>query len=285
MAERVRVGILISGRGSNMVALAEWKRRSDRAYDIALVASNNPEARGLLGARIMGIDIWAQSHKGMDRAAFDRLLDAELRARGVEVIALAGYMRLLSPEFIALWEGRILNVHPSLLPAYKGLNTHARMMEAGETYSGCTVHVVTEELDDGPILAQAKVRIRERDTAETLAARVLAEEHRIYPEALDTFCRALRGRNQPTISSGLKKSSISIFAFSRLSEPWTLFASMDSASSLRIVPGSAFSGLVAPITSRFFATASSPSRTCTTTGPEIMNWTRSLKKGRSRWTA
>lgn len=205
MAEKVRVGVLISGRGSNMVALAEWKRRGDRAYEIALVASNNPEARGLLGARIMGIDTWAQSHKGVERAAFDRLLDAELTERGVDVVALAGYMRLLSPEFIETWKGRILNVHPSLLPAYKGLDTHARVLAADEPFTGCTVHVVTEELDDGPILAQAKVRIRDGDTAETLAARVLEEEHKLYPEALDTFCRALRGEVQPTISSGLKK--------------------------------------------------------------------------------
>jgi phosphoribosylglycinamide formyltransferase-1 len=205
MAERVRVGVLISGRGSNMVALSEWRRRGERAYDIVLIASNVPEARGLLGARIMGIETWAVSHKGMERAAFDRLLDAELRAHGVEVIALAGYMRLLSPEFIQGWDGRILNVHPSLLPDYKGLDTHARMLGAGEKQAGCTVHVVTEALDDGPILAQAKVRIRETDTAETLAARVLAEEHKIYPEALDAFCRALRERDQPTISSGLKK--------------------------------------------------------------------------------
>jgi phosphoribosylglycinamide formyltransferase-1 len=197
MAERVRVGVLISGRGSNMVALAEWKRRADRAYDIVLIASNVPEARGLLGAKIMGIDTWAVSHKGMDRAAFDRLLDSELRAHGVEVVALAGYMRLLSPEFIGRWEGRIVNVHPSLLPAYRGLDTHKRALEAGEKYAGCSVHVVTEDLDDGPVLAQARIRIREDDTAETLAARILKEEHRIYPEALDAFCRTLSGEGKP----------------------------------------------------------------------------------------
>jgi len=110
------------------------------------------------------------------------------------VIALAGYMRLLSPDFIEMWKGRILNIHPSLLPAYKGLNTHARAIEAGEHYAGCSVHVVTEDLDDGPVLAQAKVRIREDDTPDTLAARILIEEHRIYPEALDNFCRALQRR-------------------------------------------------------------------------------------------
>lgn len=193
MVERVRVGVLISGRGSNMVSLAEWKRRENRAYDIALVASNVPEARGLLAARILGIPTWTHSHKGMNRAAFDDLVDAELRRSGVEVIALAGYMRLLSPGFIEKWRGRILNIHPSLLPDYKGLDTHKRALLAGEIYAGCSVHVVTEELDDGPVLAQAQVRIRERDTPESLAERVLVEEHKLYPEALDNFCRSLRG--------------------------------------------------------------------------------------------
>jgi formyltetrahydrofolate-dependent phosphoribosylglycinamide formyltransferase len=190
MADRVRVGVLISGRGSNMIALAEHKRREPRAYDIALVASNVPEARGLVAARRLGIPTWAMSHKGMKRAEFDRLVDAELRRRGVQVVALAGYMRLLSPEFVAAWQGRILNIHPSLLPDYKGLDTHARAIAAGEIHAGCSVHVVTEVLDDGPVLAQARVRIRERDTAETLAERVLEEEHRIYPQALEDFCRA-----------------------------------------------------------------------------------------------
>jgi phosphoribosylglycinamide formyltransferase-1 len=189
MAERVRVGVLISGRGTNMIALSEYKRREPRAYDIALVVSNVPEARGLVAARRLAIPIWAQSHKGMKRADFDALIDAELRRHEIEVVALAGYMRLLSPEFIAGWRGRILNIHPSLLPDYKGLDTHARAIAAGEIYAGCSVHIVTESLDDGPVLAQAQVRIRERDSAESLAERVLAEEHKLYPEALDEYCR------------------------------------------------------------------------------------------------
>ena len=193
MADRVRVGVLISGRGSNMVALAEWHRRETRAYDIALVASNDPEARGLLAARVLGIPTWAESHKGMKREAFDELLDAALRQHRVEIVALAGYMRLLSPAFISRWRDRILNIHPSLLPAYKGLDTHNRAILAGETHAGCSVHLVTEALDDGPVLGQAQVRIRERDTAETLAARVLVEEHKLYPETLDAYCRAYRG--------------------------------------------------------------------------------------------
>jgi formyltetrahydrofolate-dependent phosphoribosylglycinamide formyltransferase len=205
MADKVRVGVLISGRGSNMRALAEYKRIADPAFELVLVASNVPEARGLVLARRFGIKTWATSHKGMERAEFDALMDSELRRHEVEVVALAGYMRLLSPKFIRGWEGRILNIHPSLLPAYKGLDTHRRAILGGEDYAGCSVHVVTEELDAGRVLAQAKVKIRGRDTPETLAARVLEEEHRLYPEALDMFCRALPERDQPTISSGLKK--------------------------------------------------------------------------------
>jgi formyltetrahydrofolate-dependent phosphoribosylglycinamide formyltransferase len=192
MAEKVRAGVLISGRGTNMIALEEWNRRGERAYEIGLIASNDPDARGLMAAKIFGIPTWAQSHKEMEREAFDRLLDAELTRHGVDVVALAGYMRLLSGWFIRTWEGRILNIHPSLLPAYKGLDTHRRAIEAGEHYAGCSVHLVTEELDDGPVLAQAKVRIRDGETPKLLAERVLKEEHKLYPEALDAFCRKLR---------------------------------------------------------------------------------------------
>lgn len=191
MAEKKRVAVLISGRGSNMEALAEYKRSADPAYEIVLVASNVPEARGLVVARRFGIETWAHSHKGMERAEFDRMMDEELRRHDVEVIALAGYMRLLSPEFIARWRGRILNIHPSLLPLYKGLDTHRRALVAGEQHAGCSVHVVTEDLDDGPVVAQAKVKILPRDTPESLAERVLAEEHKLYPTALDKFCREL----------------------------------------------------------------------------------------------
>jgi phosphoribosylglycinamide formyltransferase 1 len=192
MAERVRVGVLISGRGSNMIALAEHKRREERAYDIALVASNVPEARGLVAARRLDIATWARSHKGLERAEFDALVDAALRRHGVELVALAGYMRLLSPEFIRAWDGRILNIHPSLLPAYKGLDTHRRALEAGEAQVGCSVHLVTESLDEGPVLARATVRVRPRETAEALAERVLREEHKLYPETLDLFAAKIR---------------------------------------------------------------------------------------------
>ena len=188
MAERVRVAVLISGRGSNLEALADYRRKADPYYEIVLVASNVPEARGLVLARRFGLPVWSHSHKGLERAEFDRLIDAELRRRDVEVVALAGYMRLLSPEFIAAWRGRILNIHPSLLPQYTGLDTHRRALLAGEEYAGCSVHVVTEELDSGPVLAQSKVRIEPRDDPETLASRVLKAEHELYPRALDEFC-------------------------------------------------------------------------------------------------
>jgi phosphoribosylglycinamide formyltransferase-1 len=192
-AERIRVAVLISGRGSNMLALAEHKRRDpERNYDIVLVASNVPSARGLVLAKRFGIKSWAKSHEGMTREEFDALLDAALEEEGVELIALAGYMRLLSEGFVEKWEGRILNVHPSLLPLHKGLDTHKRALMAGDDYAGCSVHLVTADLDSGPVIAQAKVKILPRDDAESLAARVLAEEHRLYPLALDEYCRALR---------------------------------------------------------------------------------------------
>jgi formyltetrahydrofolate-dependent phosphoribosylglycinamide formyltransferase len=196
MAERVRVAVLASGRGTNMIALSEYRRRGDRAYGVVLVASNVPEARALVVAKRLGIPVWAQSHKDMEREAFDTLLASELRRHEVEVVALAGYMRLLSPAFIGKWEGRVLNIHPSLLPAYKGLDTHRRALRAGEMWAGCSVHLVTADLDSGQVLAQAKVRIRERDTPESLAERVLAEEHKLYPVALDAFCREIRGHGE-----------------------------------------------------------------------------------------
>ena len=193
MAEPVRVAVLISGRGSNMLALSEHKRRDpQRTYRIVLVASNVPEARGLVLARRLGIKTWAKSHEGMTRSEFDALLDAVLAEHEVEIVALAGYMRLLSPGFVDKWEGRILNIHPSLLPLHKGLDTHKRALLAGDEYAGCSVHVVTADLDSGPVIAQAKVKILPRDDPESLAQRVLAEEHRLYPLALEEYCRAVR---------------------------------------------------------------------------------------------
>ena len=199
MADKVRVGVLISGRGSNMLALSEHKRRDpDRPYEIALVASNVRDARGLVLAKRLGLKTWALSHKGMERRDFDMKLDAALRDHGVELVALAGYMRLLSPEFVERWEGRILNVHPSLLPLYKGLDTHRRALLAGDEYAGCSVHVVTSDLDSGPVVAQAKVRILPRDDPDSLAERVLEAEHELYPLALEEYARALREAPPPS---------------------------------------------------------------------------------------
>lgn len=193
MAEKVRVAVLISGRGSNMLALSEYRRRDPgRHYEIVLVASNVPEARGLVLAKRLGIKTWAKSHVGLTREAFDAELDAVLAEHKVELVALAGYMRLLSNDFVARWEGRLLNIHPSLLPLHKGLDTHQRALLAGDEHGGCSVHLVTAELDAGPVLAQAKVRILPRDDSESLAARVLEEEHRLYPIALDNYAAALR---------------------------------------------------------------------------------------------
>jgi phosphoribosylglycinamide formyltransferase-1 len=193
MAEPVRVAVLVSGRGSNMLALAEHKRRDPaRAYRIVLVASNVPAARALVLAKRLGLDTWSLSHEGMSREAFDAALGETLAAHDVELVALAGYMRLLSDGFVAKWEGRILNVHPSLLPLYKGLDTHNKALLAGDEYAGCSVHLVTGELDSGPVIAQAEVKILPRDDACSLAARVLAEEHKLYPVALEEYCRALR---------------------------------------------------------------------------------------------
>lgn len=183
-ARRARVGILISGRGSNMKALIDATRAPDCPYEVVLVASNRPDAAGLDHARAQGIATFARSHKGMDRAAFDAIIDEALRDARVEWVALAGYMRLLSPTFVANWADRIVNIHPSLLPAYKGLDTHARALTAGEAMHGCSVHLVTAELDDGPVLDREEVPVRQGDTPESLAARVLEAEHRLYPRAL-----------------------------------------------------------------------------------------------------
>lgn len=179
-----KVAILISGRGSNMQALVE---AAGDAYEVVVVASDKPEAPGLAWARARGVPTFALSPKGIGKPAYEAALDAALREAGAEVIALAGYMRLLSDEFVAKWRGRIVNIHPSLLPKYKGLDTHARALAAGDVAAGASVHVVTEELDAGEVLAQAEVPILPGDTPDSLAARVLEAEHRLYPQALKEF--------------------------------------------------------------------------------------------------
>jgi formyltetrahydrofolate-dependent phosphoribosylglycinamide formyltransferase len=179
-----KVGILISGRGSNMMALVEL---AGDAYEVVVVASDKPEAPGLIWAREHGIPTFALSPKGIGKLAYEAAISAALREAGTEIVALAGYMRLLSDEFVAEWRGRIINIHPSLLPKYKGLDTHARAIAAGDEEAGCSVHIVTEELDGGEVLGQARVPILPDDDADTLAARVLAEEHRLYPQVLADF--------------------------------------------------------------------------------------------------
>ena len=183
MADPRRVAVLISGRGSNMRALIEQAH----GYEVVLVASNKPLAAGLDWARTAGLPTWCLDSKGLPRGAFDAALSPALDDHRVGTIALAGYMRLLSPAFIEQWRGRIVNIHPSLLPAYRGLDTHARALAAGETMSGCTVHVVTKELDAGRIVAASQVPIEPGDTPATLEARVLAAEHLLYPKALAKF--------------------------------------------------------------------------------------------------
>jgi formyltetrahydrofolate-dependent phosphoribosylglycinamide formyltransferase len=191
MADRTRVAVLISGRGSNFKALLDAQASADCPYEIALVVSNVEDAAGLDIARAAGVATFAKSHKGLKRAEFDALVDAELRAHDIEAVALAGYMRLLSPGFVEGWAGRMVNIHPSLLPLYKGLDTHQRAIEAGDAKHGCSVHLVTAGLDEGPVLAQAEVPILPGDTPDTLAARVLVEEHRLYPLALAELVRTL----------------------------------------------------------------------------------------------
>ena len=189
---RVRAAVLISGAGSNMAALVDAARDPACAYEVALVLSNRPEAGGLAVAGAKGAPTVVVDHRpfGKDREAHERAIDEVLVRHGVEVVALAGYMRLLTPWLVKRWAGRMLNIHPSLLPKYPGLDTHARALAAGDLEAGCTVHLVTEGVDEGPVLAQASVPVQPDDTPDSLAQRVLTAEHRLYPMALADFCRA-----------------------------------------------------------------------------------------------
>ncbi|MCW1384001.1 phosphoribosylglycinamide formyltransferase [Novosphingobium sp. KCTC 2891] len=184
MAERAKVAVLISGSGTNMAALLYASRLPDCPYEIVLVASNKPEAAGLRLAEAEGVRTFALPHKGMSREEHDAAMEAEVLASGARFIALAGYMRILSEEFVARWDGRMVNIHPSLLPRYTGLHTHQRAIDAGDSHGGCTVHLVTADLDEGPVLGQVPVAIQPGDTADTLAARVLIAEHQLYSRCL-----------------------------------------------------------------------------------------------------
>jgi formyltetrahydrofolate-dependent phosphoribosylglycinamide formyltransferase len=192
-ATRKRVAALVSGRGSNLQALLAAKQDS---YEIALVISNRPDAGGLEIARGAGVEALIVDHKdyGKDREAFERTMDAALRERNIEIVALAGFMRVLTPFFVSAWAGRLLNIHPSLLPKYPGVDTHARVLAANESMHGCTVHLVVDKVDAGEILGQARLAILPGDTPETLAARVLELEHALYPPCLARLALALSPR-------------------------------------------------------------------------------------------
>lgn len=199
MGARKRIAILISGRGSNMEALIDAARAPEFPAEIALVASNNPEARGLQTARAAGIGAVAVDHRrwGRDREGFERALSAEIEASGAEILCLAGFMRLLTPWFVTRWGAQALNIHPALLPAFRGLNTHARALETGVAFHGATVHLVGVEMDDGPIIGQAALRVAPEDDADTLGARVLRLEHRLYPACLRAFLSGWRPGDPP----------------------------------------------------------------------------------------
>jgi phosphoribosylglycinamide formyltransferase 1 len=170
-----------------MAALIYAAKRADCPFEIVLVAANDPHASGLTLAQAEGVPTFANSHKGIKRAEFDAVIHAELSKARADYVALAGYMRLLSPEFVAQWQGRILNIHPSLLPAYKGLDTHERALGNGDEFTGCSVHVVTQGLDEGEVLGQIQVAIIKGDTPEALAARVLIAEHQLYSRVLADY--------------------------------------------------------------------------------------------------
>jgi phosphoribosylglycinamide formyltransferase-1 len=183
---RKRVAVLISGRGSNMAALIEAAKDPAYPAEISLVLSNRPEAGGLGTARAAGVAVATIDHTGFgkNRAAFEQAIQAELERHAIDIVCLAGFMRLLTADFVARWQGRMLNIHPALLPAFKGLDTHQRAIDAGAKVHGATVHFVVPEMDAGPIIMQGAVAVQDGDSADTLAARVIKIEHRIYPLAL-----------------------------------------------------------------------------------------------------
>jgi phosphoribosylglycinamide formyltransferase-1/phosphoribosylamine--glycine ligase/phosphoribosylglycinamide formyltransferase/phosphoribosylformylglycinamidine cyclo-ligase len=198
MTDRVKVGVLISGRGSNMEALVRAAQAPDYPAEITLVLSNKLDAPGLKIAQDLGVAAFAVDQRpfGKDREAHEKALDAELREQGIELVCLAGYMRILSPWFVRAWAGRLLNIHPSLLPHFPGVDTHARALEAGHDRHGCTVHWVIEALDAGPVLGQAEVAVLPGDTEETLAARVLVEEHKLYARCVAEAATRLQAERE-----------------------------------------------------------------------------------------
>ena len=192
VADRARIAVFLSGRGSNFGALLYAGRLPDAPYAIVLAASNDASAPGLALAEAEDVPTFALSHRGMDRAAHDAAMEQAAREAGAEYIVLAGYMRILGDAFVERWAGRMLNIHPSLLPEYPGLNTHARAITAGDSHAGASVHLVTTELDAGEVLSQARVAIAPDDTPETLAERVRLAEHQLYPKTLADFVSRAR---------------------------------------------------------------------------------------------
>lgn len=188
-ASKTRIAVLISGSGTNMVSLVKAGQQADCPYEVVLVLSNIEGAAGLDKARELGVEAVALPHRpyGKDRQAHEQAVDEVLRQHDVKLVVLAGYMRILTPWLVQAWKGRMLNIHPSLLPLYPGLDTHARALAAGDAEAGCTVHIVTEGMDEGPILGQARVPILSSDTPDILAERVKAAEHTLYPQVVAEF--------------------------------------------------------------------------------------------------
>jgi phosphoribosylglycinamide formyltransferase-1 len=208
LAEKARIAILISGAGTNMAALVYASRIAGCSYEVVLVASNDPEAAGLALAGAEGIPTFALPHKGMTRADHDAAMEAAVLEAGAEYIVLAGYMRILSDGFVERWAGRMLNIHPSLLPLYKGLDTHARAIAAGDSHGGTSVHLVTPELDAGEVLAQVRVPIVPGDTPASLAERVKLAEHQLYPRAVADYVS--RWRNPAWLLEQLRTRALAL---------------------------------------------------------------------------
>ncbi|MEE4199217.1 phosphoribosylglycinamide formyltransferase [Erythrobacter sp.] len=205
---KAKVAVFISGTGTNMAALLYASRLSDAPFEIVLVASNKQEAAGLALARLEGIETFSHAHQGHSREDHDAAMEAAAKQAGAQFILLAGYMRILSEDFVRRWEGRILNIHPSLLPKYKGLDTFARAIEAGESYAGTSAHLVTQELDAGEVLAQVRVAIAPGDTPETLAARVKLAEHQLYPRAVADYVS--RGSDPKHLLARLRELALAL---------------------------------------------------------------------------
>jgi phosphoribosylglycinamide formyltransferase-1 len=208
LAEKARIAILISGAGTNMAALLYASRIDNAPFEVVLVASNDPAAPGLALAALEGVLTFAHAHKGMTREAHDTVMEAAVQAAGAETIVLAGYMRILSDGFVERWAGRMLNIHPSLLPKYKGLDTFARAIAAGDSHAGASVHLVTPELDAGEVLAQARVAIAPGDTPATLAERVRLAEHQLFPRAVADYVS--RWRNPDWLLAELRARALAL---------------------------------------------------------------------------